>query len=198
MKKNIILLFVFCLLFVPALSLAKIGVGVGTGKIQVSQQLKPGGLYDIPVLSVINTGDEPSSYEIGVAYHEDQPELWPAEEWFVFSPANFHLEPGEAQTVKIKLNLPLKVIPGDYFAFLEGRPVQAMEVGQTSVGIAAAAKLYFTVAPANVFQAVYYKTLSFFNNYSPWPQIVLAVIILAILISLFRKKFSFRLKIDKK
>ena len=186
-------LFAVLFLFVPIVVFGRIGVGVGIGKIQVDEPLKPGIIYDLPSLPVLNTGDEPGEYEVSVEYHEGVPQIRPDREWFHFEPQSFHLESGGVQTVKITLTLPAKTQPGDYFAYLEGHPVKKSEVGQTSVGVAAAAKLYFTVAPANIFQGIYYRFISLYSRYHPWDTIVLVIIILAILITIFRKKFKIQI-----
>jgi hypothetical protein len=191
-------------LFLPVLVLARIGVGVGTGKIVVDQPLKPGLIYTLPSLMVLNTGDEPGEYGVSIEYHEGQetnPQmgLKPAKEWLSFEPEKFHLEPGQAQQVKIKLSLPVKgVKPGQYFAYLEGHPVKKDVAGQTTIGVAAAAKLYFKVAPANFFVGLYYRIASLFALYSPWSYVVLAIVVAAILIALFRRFFSFNIGISFK
>jgi hypothetical protein len=200
MKANRIILFLG--LFLPVLVLARVGVGVGIGKIVVDQKLKPGLIYVLPSLPVLNTGDEPGDYGVSIEYHEGQetnPQmgLKPKKEWFSFEPSQFHLEPGQAQQVQIKLTLPLKgVKPGNYFAYLEAHPIVKEEAGQTRVGVAAAAKLYFTVAPANFLVGIYYRIASFFALYSPWSYVVLAIVILAILIALFRRFFSVKIGIS--
>lgn len=178
---------------------AKIGVGVATGKIQVDQVLKAGLIYTLPPLTVINTGDEPSEYGVGIQYHENQTEMRPAKEWFSFKPLNFYLEPGQVQAVQIKLTLPLTgAKPGNYFAFLQGFPVKKAQAGSTSVGVAAASKLYFTVAPANIFIGVYYRIGSLIKLYSPWSYVVLAIIGAALLITLLRRFFSFNIGLKVK
>lgn len=187
------------MLILPIVVSAKIGVGVGTGKIQVDQTLKAGLIYTLPPVTIINTGDEPSEYGVGIQYRENQLEIKPPKEWFSFEPQNFHLEPGQTQAVKIKLILPVKgVAPGNYFAFLQGFPLSKAQSGKTSVGVAAAAKLYFTVAPANFFMGIYYRIGSLLKLYSPWSYVILAVIIAALLIFLFRRFFSFNLGISVK
>jgi P pilus assembly chaperone PapD len=197
--KKIILLCGVILLMLPVVVSAKIGVGVGTGKIQVDQKLKAGLIYTLPSITIINTGDEPSEYGVGIQYRENQPELKPQKEWFFFEPQNFHLEPGQTQTVQIKLTLPIKgATPGNYFAFLQGFPVNKAQAGSTSVGVAAAAKLYFTVAPANFFAGLYYRCLSLCIKYSPWSYVIIAVILAAIFISLLRRYFSFNIGIGLK
>jgi len=156
----------------PSFVFARLGVGIGTGKIVVEEKLRSGIIYNLPALTVVNTGDEDSDYAVSVAYHTDQSELKPMKDWFMFSPEVFTLKPGESQIVEVKLNLPLKTEPGSYFAYLEGSPVISSEEGKSSVGIAAATKLYFDIVPSNIFEAIYYRVISFFKVYSPWPQYV--------------------------
>lgn len=177
--------------------LARVGVGVNLGKIEIDEPLKPGGIYNFPSIGVINTGDTAGEYELAVTYHEDQPQLRPAREWFNFSPADFHLEPGQSQSVAVKLFLPVKTKPGDYFAYLEAHPVIKAGPG-TTIGVAAATKTYFSVVPANLWQAIYYKIASFLTIYAPWTYVVLAMIAAAIIISIFRRFFSFQFGIRKK
>lgn len=199
MRKTIIVIAGFALLF-PILAWAKIGVGVGTGKIVMDQPLKPGMSYTLPALVVVNTGDESSDYGVALAFRQNQPELRPDQDWFRFEPSNFHLEPGKSQVIQIKLSLPVKgAAPGDYFAFLEGHPVKKIvEGGGTSLGVAAAAKLYFSVEPSNVFVAMYYRIASLYKLYAPWSYVVSAVILVALLTVLFRKYFSFNIGIGVK
>jgi hypothetical protein len=198
MRKLIILFFpllIFSLF--PNQVLAKIGVGVGIGKIQVDEKLKPGIIYQLPSFTVLNTGDEASDYEVSIEYHEKQPQLRPPQTWFIFSPQKFYLEPGGVQQVDVKLNLPLRIEPGDYFAYLEAHPNRKSQQGETRVGVAAAAKLYFTVEPANFLLGIYYKIVSFFNVYAPWPQrVVIGLLIIGLLI-VFKKFFNVQINLKK-
>lgn len=195
--KKLLIALIFFLVLIPASAYAKIGVGVGTGKIVVEEDLKPGIIYELPSLTVFNTGDVSSEYEVNIAYHEKQPELQPPEDWFEFNPDGFHLEPGEAQEVKIKLNLPVKAQPGDYFAYLEGHPLSTSTDGSTTVGIAAAAKLYFTVVPGTFLEGIYYKALSFWNIYYPIPQIVLGFILIVSLFFIAKKYIKIEVNLKK-
>lgn len=196
-KFILIFLLLVLVLLIPVIVLARIGVGVGLGKIEVDEPLKPGGIYNLPSLPVLNTGDEPGKYGVSVEYHQDQPQMQPPQEWFSFGPSSFYLEPGQVQNVAIKLNLPVKTVPGDYFAYLEGHPIRETGPG-TTIGVAAAAKLYFTVAPANIWQGIYYRIVSFWIMYTPWTWIVLIVVLAAIIIAIFRKYFLFQIGIRKK
>jgi len=195
--KKIIILCLLAVFAMPLFTSARIGVGVNLGKIELDEPLKPGGIYNFPSLGVINTGDEAGDYEVAVTYHQDQPQLRAEKEWFSFSPSQFHLEAGKSQSVAVKLNLPMKVKPGDYFCYLEAHPIIKAGPG-TTIGVAAATKTYFTVAPANIWQAIYYKTSSYFAMHAPWSYVVLAVVITAIILAIIRKFFAFRINIRKK
>lgn len=197
MKKTIISFLVILLVGFPLFTSASVGVGVNLGKINIDEPLKPGGLYTFPIIGVINTGDEAGDYAFEVTYHQDQPELRPEGEWFSFNPATFHLEAGQSQNVEIKLTLPVKMKPGDYFAYLEAHPVVISGPG-TTIGVAAATKTYFTVVPANLWQAMVHRVSTFFTQNAPWPHVVLSVLIAAVLIALFRRNFSLNLGISRK
>lgn len=177
--------------------LADIGVGVGTGKIQVDEDLKPGIIYELPSLSVVNTGTVESDYEVEISYHEKQPQLRPDGDWFIFSPKTFHLKPGETQLVSIKLSLPLKTEPGDYFGYIEAHPFNKAQSGNTTIGVAAAAKLYFTIVPANFLTAIYYKITSFWKVYAPWPQRTAMLVGIILLIALTKKYFNIQVNLKK-
>ena len=200
MKKTAIFILGFALVSLPIFSFASIGVGVGTGKIQVDEPLKPGIINSLPALTVFNTGDESSDYGVSIEYQTSQPELKPNKEWFSFEPSNFNLEPGKAQIVQVKLTLPMSgVKPGKYFAYLEAHPNATVAgKGGTSVGAAAAAKLYFTIAPANFAQGAYYRMMALVMVYSPTSYVIFTMIGFACLVALFRRYFSFNLGIKKK
>lgn len=200
MRKIIHWLFIVCLIafFLPKNVLAKVGVGVGVGKIEVDEILTPGSIYDLPDIPVINTGDVVTTYEIGVAYHNNQKELKPESGWFIFKPESVEIYPQESKLIDVKLNLPLNTEPGSYFAYLEAQPKVIGESGVTKVGIAAASKLSFTVAPASFGMAVYYKIKSFFSVYTPWPQRALIVVGVVLFIFLFKKFFKFEVNLKKK
>ncbi len=192
------LLFAFVLLLVPPSVSGSIGVGVGSGKINVTQKLVPGGIYELPPISVLNTGDEPSEYGISIEYQETQVQAKPPQEWFTFSPTSFHLDPKKSQVVTIALTIPVKTVPGDYFAYVEAHPVKADVSGVTKINIAAAAKLYFTVSPANIFQGIYYRIGAFLQHNAPWTYITLALIALVVLILILRRFFSLNFGISMK
>lgn len=191
------IIFLITMIFIATVTFAGVGVGVNLGKIKIDEPLKPGGIYNFPSIGVINTGDTAGEYELAVTYHQDQPQMRPGQEWFSFNPSSFHLEPGASKNVAVKLTLPMRMKPGDYFCYLEAHPIIKAGPG-TTIGVAAATKTYFSVIPANIWQATYYKISSLLTMYAPWTYVVLAVVIAAIIIAIFRKFFAFQIAIRKK
>lgn len=200
MRKFLLVVMLF-VLFLPMTSFVfgDLGVGIGTGKIEITEDLRSGMEYNFPDLVVINTGDEESRYTVDMSYRSDQRELLPLREWFTFTPQEFDLQPGESQSVAISLKIPVTgVIPGEYFGYLEGKPIPDTPEGQTSIGISAAAKLTFTIAPSNIIQAIYYYVRNIWIRYQPWTTIITSLIGLLLLRAIFRKFFSFDLNIKPK
>jgi hypothetical protein len=179
------------------IALAKVGVGMGAGEVRVTEPIKPGGIYSLPSLRIFNTGDETTTYGMNVAYHQDNPERRPGKTWFTFNPSTFTIAPGDSQEVSIAMFVPVKTEPGEYFAFVESGPVASGETG-TSVGVAVATKLYFTVVHANIWEAMTYRMSSFFNTYAPWSWIVFGTILSVIILVLLSRFFSFNISVKQK
>lgn len=197
MKKIFFLALVFFFLLIFTLpASARLGVGINVGRIVVNEPLLSGGIYPVTRMAVINTGTEASDYEADISYLEGQKELKPPKEWFSFSPKRFHLKPRESKEIQISLTIPVNAREGKYFAFVEGHPV-AKKKGVT-IGIAAAAKMYFTVKSASLFWAIINRILTFFTTYAPYSYIILGIILLAILVFLFRRFFRISLRIERK
>ncbi len=174
---------------------AKIGVGVGLGKIQIDEELFPGGIYNLPSLPVLNTGDEDGTYEVEVTYLSEQQEMRPAGEWFSFSPQSFPLAAGASQLVDVSLTLPVDARPGDYFAFLEAHP-QAEGEGVT-IGVAAATKLNFSVEPKGVLGAAAERIRSLVEANRPVAYGLGAMATLLIVYSLGKKYLNVKVGLKK-
>jgi len=200
MKKLSVFLvsILFSLLCITPIFATK-GVGIATGTITVDEDLMSGMNYNLPSITIMNTGDETTTYGVDVAYHQNQAQHLIPKDWLKLSPSTFVLEAGKSQVVDIKLELPIsEVVPGDYFCYLEGFPKQETTAGETSIGIAAAAKLYFTIAPSNIFQGIYYKIISIWQEFYPWSLITAIILLLAIIIAVFKKLFKIELNIKRK
>lgn len=195
MKRFLLLTFVF--LISASAAFASIGVGVGTGKIVVNEKLKSGQIYTLPSISVINTGDQDSDYEVSVTFNQKQDQRFPKEGWFTFSPKKFSLKPKQAQVVDITLSLPLKTQPGDYFAYLEAHPLKKAQSGQANIGVAAATKLSFTISPSNILEAIYYRLLSLWKLYLPYSAILVAALLVVAAAVAFKKFFHLEINLRR-
>ncbi len=197
MKRLVSVTFIVVLLLAAAQpAWARLGVGVNVGNIEVNEPLLSGGIYDIATMSVINTGNETSDYGVGVSYRDKQKEMKPPEEWFRFSPARFELKPGRQEPVDISLTIPVNAKAGDYFALIGGHPI-ADEQG-LNIGIAAAAKINFTVKSSSLFWSIVNRLTTWFANNSPYSYIVAGVILLAIAILIIRRYLKLSFKIERK
>lgn len=177
---------VICLL-VPSTALASVGVGVGTGRIAIKEDIKSGSIYTLPPIVVFNTGTETATYTVAVTLNEKQPQLKPDPKWFSFSPSRFTLAPHQSQSVTPTFHPPVVTKPGDYFAYLEAHPDQTVKQGTTSVGVAAATKLSFTVTPSNIFLGIMYRLLALYKQYEPWSQLATVAVIATIVLAIFNK-----------
>lgn len=188
-----VLFGLFCVIS-PATVFSKVGVGMGAGEIRLTDSIKPGAFYTLPNMRVFNTGDETTTYKMNIAYHQDFSQFRPGKDWFTFNPLTFTIEPGQSQVIEVTMLAPVKIDPGEYFAFIESGPIASNEVG-TTVGVAVASKLFFTVVPANIWQAFGYRISGFFATYSPWSWIALCVSLFLICILLLRRFISFNIKL---
>jgi hypothetical protein len=127
------------------------GAAVNLAEVRIDERLLAGNTYELPTLAVTNTGDQPGSYRVDVAYVHQQPEKRPPSDWFGFAPREFALAPGESQQVEVRLNLSSAADPGEYSAFI--RAAAAPTQATVSVTVAAATKLSFEVRPANWLEA---------------------------------------------
>lgn len=175
--------------------MASIGVGVGTGKIMLDRALLPGKTYVLPPIVVVNTGDEVSDYGVSVEYNETQDQRKPDRSWFRFVPLSFTLAPGKTQPVSITITVPIRSVPGDYFAYLEAHPIAQAHHGQSRVGIAAASKLFFTVASANSLLGIYYRLASLWQIATPYNWIVVVLGVTLVSGYIVKRLFVFQIGI---
>ena len=198
MKKLFFLSLILLCLFFPAVIYSKIGVGIGNCKNNIDEDLFPGKSYNLPDLSVFNTGDEPSEYKVSVTYHQEQEEKRPNFSWFHFKPETFHLDPDESQIVQVKLDIPIKTPPGEYFAYLEAQPVKVSENEGTAIGVAAASKLYFSVKTQGIVKGIFYKANSLWNQYKPWTYLASILILTGFGIFVAKKNVNIKLSVSRK
>jgi len=185
------------LLFLTALpAAATTGVSVDLGRVDITEQLSPGGSYNLPTIGVRNPGTERTSYTMVANPITDPTHKAPPAGWFHFDPASVTLDPPATAPVHIRLIVPTDATPGDYIA-LVGAEIQTPGGGAT-VGAAAAARTTFTVAPSNALEAALVWLGQTFTDLLPWSAVVTSLVVLGGALWLVRRRFSFGLTVQRK
>lgn len=177
-------------------SAGRIGVGVGTGRINLTQSLKPGLTYKLPSIAVFNNGSVESDYAMSMQFNRTQSQLQPRADWVRFSPQHFNLKPGKSRLVTVSLRTSSSAHPGSYFAYIEAKPLKKDVTGEAAINIAAATKLSFKVAPANFLQKLYYWLVDFWNKHKPLIVVVLILAVGAAVITLSNRYL--KIEVSKK
>ena len=196
---------------VLAMLLAQLGAGVGLGKIELKEELTPGGVYALPKLPVINTGEIASGYEVQAIFTSPSPQglassealersrKGEAERWISFSPPRFYLEPHQSKQVDVKIILPFTAPKGDYLVLLEAHTTSKAEGGNVAIGPAAATRLSFSVGTApGVLGAVRQRVTTLWNVYLPWSLILVLALDFLVILYLLRFVLPFEISIRRK
>jgi hypothetical protein len=162
--------------------------GVDLAEIRVDETLRPGEVYQLPSVGVLNTGDQAGSYEATIAHVGGQAELAPSADWFLFEPQSFDLEPGTSTRVAIGLHLPVGAREGDYSVLIEVHPVIGAG-GATVRGEGAATKLHFSVKQTDG---------GFFERMALHVYVGLGLLATVMLAWLIRRFFPFRLTLERR
>jgi len=174
----------------------EVGVGVGLGIVNIREPLSPGGIYQLPDLPVINTGEVAGTYQVRANIMSGPAPRSFSEVGFRFSPQAFYLEPDQSQLVKTTLTLPLNTLDGDYLFYLEASRVQNPEKG-VAIGPAAATKLYFSVKSGTVLGAVRNRIITFILT-RPEIYLLLAALLLLNAGLILRRHYRFHFDIRPK
>jgi hypothetical protein len=173
---------------------ADIGVGVDIAEIVIDEVLAGGNTYSLPAVGVANTGDRTTGYEVEITYMNGQEEMAPSADWFQFDPQRFSLEAGTSRKVGISLHVPRDAPTGQYFALIEAHPVVGGG-GGTTIGIAAATKLRFSVGrDVSVLTAIG----DFLRDHAPHTYVGLGLIAAIVVVLLLRRFLRFRFSVQRR
>ena len=126
--------------------------------------------------------------------HQAQRE--PGQDWFSFSPQRFTLAPGASADVAGRLVVPSDAEPGEYFALLKAQTVSPSQAG-TSVGVAAATKVTFSIEPSSWFDARRREINRWLDDAAPWTYILPGALLIGFLLTK-AGKLPFRLRLERK
>lgn len=168
------------------------GVSLDLGAIAVSRVLVPGETVRLPEMGVHNPGTETAHLEMSVRGISDDGIADPSPDWIHFSPTQFDLAPGQSRVVRPTLEVPIGAEPGQYATLLSAAAGQGGE--GVTVGVAAAARLTFEIAPSDDLSALIRRIGSMLDDWAPW-WYLLVVAILSILVRQYlARRFSFRIE----
>jgi len=138
----------FLLLAFPAAAAASIGVGIQVGPVRLAGIAHAGQTYDLPPVYVVNTGTEPETVRLDVQRLSKGKGRDVPKSWFKPGQTDVHLDAKQSASIPVQIVVPADAKPGPYFSDVVAHGSAAIEAGQTTLGVAAATKLQFTVGKA--------------------------------------------------
>jgi hypothetical protein len=138
----------FLLLAFPAAAAASIGVGIQVGPVRLAGIAHAGQTYDLPPVFVVNTGTEPETVRREVQRLSKGTGRDVPKSWFRPGQTDVHLDAKQSATIPVQIVVPAAATPGPYFSDVVAHGSALIEAGQTTLGVAAATKLQFTVGKA--------------------------------------------------
>ena len=164
------------------------GVEMTSGNIIIEDGLTPGRTYQLPSITITNTGDQPGDYVVVLSYRLGREQRSIPAEWVSFGPRRFLLSPQKSQDVAVILSIPEDGFrPGDYFAYIESHQVSP-ETGDI-VGTAIATRLGFTLPASGWVSSSTERVRGFAENNADWGYIIVALILGPVLLYLPRYLF---------
>jgi len=136
-------------LAVPATAQASVGVGIQAGPVLLGGAAHPGGSYALPPVYVVNTGTQPESLAIRIERLSPGPARAVPASWVRPGPRVW-LSHGESARIPLELVVPAAAEPGQYLTDVVVRGSGAVSDGSANLGVAAATKLEFRIAPGAV------------------------------------------------
>lgn len=172
-------------------AIATTGVSIDVTRIEVTEQLAPGGEYRLPTFGARNPGTDPTGYTIVVSYVDEQQAQQPPAAWFTFSPATFTLAGGQSRPVTTSLEVPPDAAAGDYTALIGPRIATAGSGAQ--VGAGAAARLSFTVAECESLECWLRWIGRWISEHLYWLLIPVALLALVVM-RIVRRRYAFSIQ----
>jgi hypothetical protein len=143
------------LLSLPAAAEASVGVGVQAGPVRLGNAAHPGGDYALTPVYVVNTGTQAEFISVRVERLSPGSGRRVPSSWIHATGPRVQLSPRQAARIPLELTIPAGAKPGQYLSDVVVAGSTAVSVGMANLGVAAATKLEFSVAPGSA--------------HGPWP-----------------------------
>lgn len=135
------------LLAIPAAAQASIGVGIQAGPVRLSGTAHPGGSYQLPPVYVVNTGTQDESVAIRIERLSPGSGRPVPAAWIRAGGQAIRLSHNQSARIPLELAVPATAAPGQYLSDVVVRGSAALSDGSANLGVAAATKLEFRIAP---------------------------------------------------
>ncbi len=173
----------------PAAAQASIGVGIQAGPVKLSAAAHPGGSYALPPVYVVNTGTQQESLSITVQrVSAGAGQAVPAS-WIRAPGTAVQLAHNQAARIPLQLVIPATARPGAYSSDVIVRGSAAVPDGSAHLGVAAATKLEFTIAPG--------AAAGSWFSVPGWVLFAAAVMVLLAAAALLMRRTGLRIRIER-
>ena len=134
------------LLSLAVTSEASVGVGVQAGPVLLASAAHPGGSYALPPVYVVNTGTQPEVVSVRIdrlsaGSGRPVPPSW------IHAGPSVRLTAHQAARISLQLDVPAGARTGAYLSDVVAAGSGTISEGNANLGVAAATKLEFRVAP---------------------------------------------------
>ncbi|HEY6278835.1 MAG TPA: hypothetical protein VIX86_21185 [Streptosporangiaceae bacterium] len=124
---------------------ASVGVGIQAAPVRLAGVAHAGQSYQLPAVSVINTGSQPESITVRVQRILTGPGRAVPPAWVQIPGQGVRLAPHAEASIPLSLSVPGGAKPGGYVTELVAYGSASVQAGGASLGAAAATKLEFRV-----------------------------------------------------
>jgi len=135
---------------IPATAGASIGIGIQMGPVRLPDVAHPGGSYWLPDVLVVNTGTQDEAVAIDVQRVSPGQGLTVPPSWVRQGGGPVTLAHDQSARIPLRLVVPSSAKPGTYFSDVIAKGSTGLAAGSANLGVAAATKLEFTIAPGVV------------------------------------------------
>ena len=133
-------------IFLPAAQ-ASVGVGVQASPVRLGNVAKAGGSYALPPVYVLDTGTQPESISVRVERLSKGPGRDVPPSWVHATAGAVRLSPRQSARIPLELVVPGGAKTGRYSSDVVVTGSAVISVGRANLGVAAATRLEFSVAP---------------------------------------------------
>jgi hypothetical protein len=164
------------------------GAGVGANPIVLSAVARPGRVYQLPSLYVVNTGTSPSHYRLKVEQFAPHAGRAVPPSWISFDRNGFLLKAKESTTIELRLTVPSRAATGKYVSDIVAGTEAGTKVSGAVASAQAATQLMFTVGTGSASSL----------RWPWWVYLVIGCGITFIVLIALQRHYGVRLKVERR